>query len=202
LQTVRVCGCKLFCSRKLREKGMKSLLTFLGFACLVVNAAAAAGRDQPLLVRITVYWRGEGSGERASSNGMRLHTGHCAVDPRKIPFGSRVFFDDGCLVAVDSGPDVINRKAARLSGRNARERHAPVIDRYFESKSQAMAWAASHPHFMNVRIVPPGSPLPQKSNPGVAAIARKTPNAAVAGTVALSQPNRIAVTVMNGLSLH
>jgi len=142
---------------------MKCLITFLGFAVLLAQAVATA-REQPLLARVTVYWRSEGSGGCASSTGARLREGHCAVDPTKIPFGSRVVFDDACCVAVDSGPAVLSRKAARLSGRNSRERNALVIDRFFETKRKAMAWAATHPHFMTVWIIPPGSAPPQKGS--------------------------------------
>jgi hypothetical protein len=146
-----------------RRETMKCLITFFGFAILLAQAAAAA-REQPLFARVTVYWRGEGSGERASSTGARLREGHCAVDPGKIPFGSRVVFDDACCVAVDSGPAVLSRKAARLSGRNSRERNALVIDRFFETKRKAMAWAETHPHFMMVWIIPPGSASAEKKS--------------------------------------
>jgi hypothetical protein len=142
---------------------MKCLITFLGFAILLAQAVAAE-REQPLLARVTVYWRGESSGERASSTGACLREGHCAVDPGKIPFGSRVVFGDTCCLAVDSGPAVLSRKAARLSGRNSRERNALVIDRFFETKGKAMAWAQTHPHFMMVWIIPPGSASPQKGS--------------------------------------
>ena len=52
---------------------------------------------------------------------------------------------------------MINRKAARLSGRNGRQRAALVIDRFFETEQQALAWERAHPHFMTVRVVPPHS---------------------------------------------
>jgi hypothetical protein len=146
-----------------RRETMRCLITFLGFAVLLAQAVAAA-REQPLLARVTVYWRGEGSGECACSTGARLREGHCAVDPGKIPFGSRVVFDDACCVAVDSGPAVLSRKAARLSGRNSRERNALVIDRFFETKSKAMAWAETHPDFMTVWVIPPGSASPYKGS--------------------------------------
>lgn len=61
------------------------------------------------------------------------------------------------LIAVDTGPAVVSRKAARLSGRNAAERNAIVVDRYFETRAQALAWESSHPHFLQVEIVPPES---------------------------------------------
>jgi len=79
--------------------------------------------------------------------------GHCAIDPKKIPYGSRIQLGDEEVIAVDTGPAVVNRKAARLSGRNAAERNAVVVDRYFETKSQAVAWEKSHPHFMKLRVL-------------------------------------------------
>jgi hypothetical protein len=60
-------------------------------------------------------------------------------------------------MAVDSGPDVVNRKAARSCARNAAERNAIVIDRFFNTKQEALAWAKAHPHFMTVRILTPGA---------------------------------------------
>ena len=66
-------------------------------------------------------------------------------------------FPDAACVAVDSGPDVVNRKAARSCGRNATERNAIVIDRFFDTKREALAWAKAHPHFMTVRILTPGA---------------------------------------------
>jgi hypothetical protein len=52
---------------------------------------------------------------------------------------------------------VINRKAARLCGRNVTERNAIVIDRFFDTKQKALAWAGAHPRFMTVRILKPGA---------------------------------------------
>lgn len=83
---------------------MKRFITAIAFALLVAPAVYA--REQTVLARVTVYWRGEGQ-RRASWNGARLHEGHCAVDPHKIPFGSKVVFADGAeCKAVDSGPAV------------------------------------------------------------------------------------------------
>jgi 3D (Asp-Asp-Asp) domain-containing protein len=101
---------------------------------------------------VTVYWHSEGSEANAAWNGARLRAGHCAVDPKKIPFASQVVFHDAECVAVDCGPDVVNRKAAQLCGRTAAERNAIVIDLFFDTKQKALAWAKVHPHFMTVRI--------------------------------------------------
>jgi 3D (Asp-Asp-Asp) domain-containing protein len=88
------------------------------------------------------------------SNGARLLERHCAVDPNKIPYGSKVVLPDAECVAVDTGPDVVKRKAASLFGRNAAERNAIVIDRFFDAKEKALAWARANPHFMVVRVAP------------------------------------------------
>jgi len=133
---------------------MKYLLTTIGFAFLLATPIFAT--ENSLLARVTVYWPGEGQ-MRAFSNGARLRAGHCAVDPKRIPFGSRVLFPDAACIAVDSGPDVVNRKAARVTGRTAWQRNALVIDRFFESREAALAWERSHPHFMTVRVVQPES---------------------------------------------
>ena len=119
---------------------------------LTIQTAYAA--EQPTLARVTTYWREEGQ-LRAAWNGARLQNGHCAVDPEKIPYGSRIQLGDEELIAVDTGPAVVSRKAARRSGCNAAERNAVVVDRYFETKSQAVAWEKSHPHFMKMRVLRP-----------------------------------------------
>jgi 3D (Asp-Asp-Asp) domain-containing protein len=130
---------------------MRYLLTTIGFAFLLATPIFAT--ENSLLARVTVYWPGEGQ-VRAFSNGARLRAGHCAVDPKRIPFGSHVLFPDAVCVAVDSGPDVVNRKAARVAGRTASQRNAIVIDRFFESREAALSWERSHPHFMTVRVQP------------------------------------------------
>jgi hypothetical protein len=35
------------------------------------------------------------------------------------------------------------------------ERNVIVIDRFFDTKQKALAWAKTHPHFMTVRIETP-----------------------------------------------
>ena len=122
---------------------------------LIVPAAFA--REQTVLARVTVYWKGEGQ-MSASWNGARLREGHCAVDPNKIPYGSKVVFADGVECrAVDTGPAVVSRQAARSAGHNSTQRNALVVDRFFETKEQAMAWSDAHPHFMTLRVVEPGT---------------------------------------------
>lgn len=135
---------------------------FILTTVLVLSLPAVIfARQQSLLARVTVYWASGGGGsdactrEHKCATGAILRTGHCAVDPKKIPYGSKVIFPDATCVAVDTGRDVINRKAARRCGKNATERNAIVVDRFFETKRQAMAWANAHPHFMTLRVESP-----------------------------------------------
>jgi 3D (Asp-Asp-Asp) domain-containing protein len=135
------------------EKSMKWLVTALGL--ISICACQAFAGEHSALARVTVYWPGEGSGARAAWNGARLNEQHCAVNPKKIPYGSKVAFHDAECLAVDTGPDVVNRKAARSCGRNATERNAVVIDRFFDTKERALAWAKTNPDFMMVRVRTP-----------------------------------------------
>ena len=123
----------------------------LSFACQLFAA------EQTRLARVTVYWPGEGSGRSAAWNGAQLREEHCAVDPRKIPYGSKVLFSDGECMAVDTGPDVVKRKAARSLGRTSVERDAIVIDRFFDTRQKALVWESEHPHFMVVRVQTAGT---------------------------------------------
>src|SRR5581483_7937015 len=139
-----------------------ALILLIGGTALPSAFAWQNSRNSSLLARVTVYWARGGHGadrytrQHRSATGMKLHVGHCAVDPKKIPYGSRVVLPDGTtLSAVDTGSAVRNRKAARRAGRNPNERNAVVIDKFFETKQQALAWANSNPPFVNVKVIPP-----------------------------------------------
>ena len=148
---------------------MSRFIASIALIQLTISAAFArqfvaeqSKHEQSLLARVTVYWAKGGSGsdrytrQHKCATGLRLQTGHCAVDPKKIAYGSRVIFPDGTsLAAVDTGTAVKNRKAARRSGRTIYEQNAVVIDRFFETKGQALYWAGRNPLFMTVRVVPP-----------------------------------------------
>ena len=125
---------------------------------LLSLASAAFAREEAVLARVTGYWAsGDGASGKYASTGGRLRPGHCAVDPKRIPYGSKVVFPDGACTAVDTGPDVVNRKAARLCGRTASQRNAIVVDRFFETKREAVAWSNAHSAFMMLQVVPRGS---------------------------------------------
>jgi 3D (Asp-Asp-Asp) domain-containing protein len=137
----------------------------LGLLFLLAAAPIALSNEQSLLARVTVYWASGGSGsdswtrQHIAASGAHLRAGHCAVDPRRIPYGSRVILPDGPLLAVDTGSAVRSRRAARLAGRSASERSAIVIDRFFETKGQALGWANRNPQFITVRVQLPNESL-------------------------------------------
>ena len=143
----------------------------IAFVLMLLLAPAGFAREQSLLARVTVYWASGGRGSdrwtrrHVCSTGARLRVGHCAVDPRRIPYGSRVTLPDATLVAVDTGSAVISRKAARRAGRTALERSAIVVDRFFETKQQALGWARRNSLFMSVRVSTPDSRRPLISRP-------------------------------------
>jgi 3D (Asp-Asp-Asp) domain-containing protein len=114
------------------------------------HAAAKLGR----LARVTAYWAGEGdyyTGRCISSTGVRLHDGHCAVDPNIIPYGSVVVIAGvGKFLAVDTGSAVISRTAAREGGHTSAERSAIVVDLFFEDADQGERFAAGAAKFVPI----------------------------------------------------
>ena len=157
---------------------MKRVIAAIGLGLLFVPPVLARGRitrkqseEQSVLARVTVYWASGGRGSdrytrrHKCATGVRLQEGHCAVDPRRIPYGSKVVFPDGVFTAVDTGGAVKTRKAARRSGRTASERNALVIDRFFETKRHALSWANAHPEFITVQVIPPNSYGPATAQP-------------------------------------
>jgi 3D (Asp-Asp-Asp) domain-containing protein len=133
---------------------MKLSYTFL-FLFLLSLASTAFARDESILARVTSYWASEGS--KFASTGGRLRPGHCAVDPKRIPYWSKVVFPDAVCTAVDTGTAVVSRKAARACARTASQLKALVVDRFFETKREADAWTNAHSEFMMLRVVSPGS---------------------------------------------
>ena len=137
------------------EQRWNTMKLFYTVIFLLSLASAAFAREESVLARVTSYWANEGTSGEYASTGGRLRPGHCAVDPKRIPYGSKVVFPDSVCTAVDTGPAVVNRKAARLCGRTASQLKAIVVDRFFETKLEAAAWTNAHPEFMTLQIVRP-----------------------------------------------
>lgn len=111
------------------------------------------------LARVTVYWPEEGdfyTRNHRSSTGVRLRDGHCAVDPKVIPYGSVISVPGvGELLAVDTGSAVVSRRSARAAGRTAAQRSAIVIDVFCSSRSKARALIKRVSHFAVISWQPP-----------------------------------------------
>jgi 3D (Asp-Asp-Asp) domain-containing protein len=127
----------------------------------VVAATPAQPATSPVplgrLARLTAYWTTEDpwTAKHESSTGIRLHEGHCAVDPKLIPYGSVVQIPGmGTYVAVDTGSAVISRQAALGSGQTKAERDALVVDLFFENRKDAEDFAAHGPAYVAVNWTP------------------------------------------------
>jgi len=106
------------------------------------------------LARVTAYWASEGdyyTDKCISATGVRLHDGHCAVDPTIIPYGSVVEIAGvGKFLAVDTGSAVISRTAAREGGHTSAERSALVVDLFFADRSAGERFAAGAAKFVSI----------------------------------------------------
>ena len=121
-----------------------------------IEKMAPTVRIETHLARLTAYWPEEGdhyTKRRLSSSGVQLRDGHCAVDPKVIPYGSVVKIPGmGEYVAVDTGPAVVSRRAARQAGRTSQERNALVVDVYCSSRSKARVFEANAPEFAVITL--------------------------------------------------
>jgi len=117
------------------------------------------------LARVTAYWAGEGdyyTGKCISATGVRLHDGHCAVDPNIIPYGSVVEIAGvGKYLAVDTGSAVISRTAAREGGHTSAERNAIVIDLFFANRGEGERFAAAASKYVSIKWWTPTSTASQ-----------------------------------------
>lgn len=98
-------------------------------------------------VRITAYWPGQDywTSRYKSSTGYTLKSGiSCAVDPRIIPYGSKVVINGRQFKAIDTGSAVISKKASRGK--------YPVVDLFFASETKAMRELAKLPKYAWVEV--------------------------------------------------
>ena len=125
---------------------MNGLITAVGVALLL--ACQSFADEHSVLARITVYWHREGSGEHASWNGTRLCEGHCAVDPKRIPYGSKVIFPDAACVAVDTWTGCGQSQSCALvraaAGRAQGHRHRPVFRQQTEGARVGKSASSFH----------------------------------------------------------
>ncbi|NJK91965.1 MAG: hypothetical protein HC904_09150 [Blastochloris sp.] len=110
-------------------------------------------------VTLTTYWaRGRGSDywtrKYTSATGQKLVAGvSVAADPKVIPYGSIIEIEGlGRRVVKDTGSHVIKRVASHRRGVSY-----PVIDLFFESREEALAFARKNPSFAQVKVIQRGN---------------------------------------------
>jgi 3D (Asp-Asp-Asp) domain-containing protein len=164
-------GCRLVAQVPVAEpreaKARKSVLKVATapLATPVVAKPVPQGR----LARITAYWTNEDywTSQHMSSTGVHLQEGRsCAVDPKKIPYGSVVQIPGmGNYVAVDTGSAVVSRQAAVGAAHTADQRQALVVDLFFENRKDAEQFAAHGPTFAAVSWTKPLTAADAPQNP-------------------------------------
>ncbi len=122
---------------------------------LFLALALSAGARERFLARVTYYEPTSCRYGYATSTGRYAVEGvTCAVDPRVIPYGSRVrvsdlkgVVGDGYFLAQDTGSAVLSRKASRAWGSDA-----PVVDIFVKSDKRLRAVERGVPMFCFVEI--------------------------------------------------
>lgn len=133
--------------------------TTLVALALLVQAQAAnilieLKPPKTLKVRLTAYWLGQDkwTNQFKSASGRRLVCGvSCAVDPKIIPYGSKVTIKKTgrTFIAVDTGTAVKNRKAEWWKPKKLRK---PVVDLFFKNEKDARKFLARTGRYVEVEI--------------------------------------------------
>jgi 3D (Asp-Asp-Asp) domain-containing protein len=118
------------------------------------------GKGKTFTATLTTYWAQGGGADYWSKKGIgatgeRLQAGvTVAADPRVLPYGTVIEIAGiGKRVVQDTGSHVVERLASRKRGVNY-----PVIDLYFENRSDALRFADRNEPFAEIRVLKPADP--------------------------------------------
>lgn len=138
---------------------MRKIITLLAVLGMIgcYPAPTLANESNPrteIMARVTYYWPGNGgqSGRQTATGNLATGGKTAAVDPKIIPYGSRIIIPkmDKVFVAHDTGSAVVSRKASKNLGKNN-----IVIDIFCESRAEAQRKIESYPMFMKIQIEKP-----------------------------------------------
>ena len=141
------------------NKAIGQCAVILHISAIIVGLSAVfstlSAKTYPLctkkevLVRVTFYYPNEDKSGFKGSTGVKLKPWvHCAVDPKKIPYGRSVAIPGiGVVKAVDTGSAVKSMKAAKEWGKTV-----PVIDVCVANRKEMDRMAREFPRFVKVRI--------------------------------------------------
>lgn len=106
-------------------------------------------KAEEIMARVTYYW-----GCKTTATGKRPICGKTiAVDPKVIPYGSKVIIPkmQKVFVAHDTGSAVKSRLASRKLGKP----NTIVVDVFCKSRSEAQRKIKKYPMFMPIKIERP-----------------------------------------------
>jgi 3D (Asp-Asp-Asp) domain-containing protein len=120
-------------------------------------------KQETYTARVTYYWPGNGGqvGYQTSTGKKPICGKTAAVDPKIIPYGSRVFIPDmgTTVIAIDTGGDVISRKASlskkeilNKSIRRPIPEREIVIDIFCANVKIAQQRIKKYPMFMKIIV--------------------------------------------------
>lgn len=117
--------------------------------CIPVQPVMADSSE--ITARITYYWPG-GSGQvgtKTSTGNVAKSNKTAAVDPKVIPYGSKINIPmmQKVYVAHDTGSAVVKRTASRKLGRDN-----IVVDIFCSSRKEASYYIKKYPTFMKIKI--------------------------------------------------
>lgn len=133
--------------RKILVVALLGVLAQVHAANILVDPNPGKKPGKKIKVRLTAYWPGQDywTSRFKSSTGYTLKSGiSCAVDPKIIPYGSRVVINGRQFKAIDTGSAVISKKASRGK--------YPVVDLFFASETKAMRELAKLPKYAWVEV--------------------------------------------------
>ena len=138
---------------------MRKIITLLAVLTMVgcYSTPTLANNTEPkteIMARVTYYWPGSGgqNGRQTSTGNIATGGKTVAVDPKIIPYGSKIIIPkmEKVFVAHDTGSAVVSRKASKKLGKDN-----IVIDIFCENRTEAQRKIKTYPMFMKIQIEKP-----------------------------------------------